>query len=314
MSLPVPLVREPVAAATGAPSASAPAATAPCASSSRRLRSPSRGPRTVDAMRRDATSPGAFAQPGWCFAAGLLVVSALLAGCSGQRQAHARTAAPARRTPPRRTVDVTRMTLGRSVRGKSIDVVHVRTRGARRTVLVVGCVHGNEPAGIGIARRLERARGHGLDVWVIEDLNPDGVAADTRQNADRVDLNRNFPERWRPLGAPGDQQYSGPRALSEPESRIAYRLIKRVRPAISIWFHQPLDVVDESGGDAGVERRFAALARLPLGRLTRYPGSAVGWQDSRLPGTTAFVVELPPGRLPPAGARRYARAVVSLAR
>src|SRR5205807_8051715 len=126
------------------------------------------------------------------------------------------------------------------------------------------------PAGIAIARTLERARGPGLDLWVIEDLNPDGVAAGTRQNADRVDLNRNFPERWRAIGAPGDQQYSGPRPLSEPEARIAYRLIRRVRPAIAVWFHQPIGVVDESGGNAGVERRFAALARLPLRRLTRY--------------------------------------------
>jgi len=207
---------------------------------------------------------------------------------------------------------VVRTTLGHSVRGRAIEAVHIDSAGARRAVLVVGCVHGNEPAGIAIARRLDRERRPGLDLWVIDDLNPDGVAADTRQNADRVDLNRNFPEHWRPIGHPGDQQYSGPHALSEPESRIADALIERVRPAVSIWFHQPLDVVDESGGDPGVERRFAALSGLPLRRLTRYPGSAVGWQDQTLPGTTAFVVELPGGRLTHGEIDRYARAVVAL--
>jgi len=154
----------------------------------------------------------------------------------------------------------------------------------------------------------------GVDVWVVDDLNPDGAAADTRQNARGVDLNRNFPYRWQAAGRPGDQQYSGPRPLSEPEARIAQRLVLSVRPQITIYFHQPLGVVDESGGDPRVERRFAELSGLPLRRLMRYAGSAVGWQNHRLPGSTAFVVELPPGELTPRSATHAARAILALAR
>ena len=90
-------------------------------------------------------------------------------------------------------------------------------------------------------------------------------------------------------------------------------MILRLRPAITIWFHQPLGLVDESGGSLAVERRFARVARLPLRRLTRYPGSAASWQDARLPRTTAFVVELPPG--PPSAGQvaRYANAVRTVA-
>src|SRR5207253_6374914 len=171
---------------------------------------------------------------------------------------------------------------------------------------------GNEPAGIAIAAQLERLRPPpDVDVWIVPDLNPDGVAADTRQNAHGVDLNRNFPFRWRPLGGVFD---SGPRPLSEPESRGAYRLILRVRPQISIWFHQHERVVDESGGNPSVERRFARLVGLPLRRLGRYPGSVVGWENHRLPGTTAFVVELPAGALSATAVSRYAAAVLAVAR
>jgi protein MpaA len=149
----------------------------------------------------------------------------------------------------------------------------------------------------------------GVDLWLIPTINPDGQAAATRQNARGVDLNRNFPWRWRPLGPRGTQQYAGTHALSETESRIAHSFIAHRRPAVTIWFHQPLGVVDESGGSLAVERRFARLAGLPLRRLPRYPGSASTWQNHRLRGTTAFVVELPPGRPARAQVRRWSAAV-----
>lgn len=132
-----------------------------------------------------------------------------------------------------------------------------------------------------MARRLDAsAVPRGIDLWVLDDLNPDGAAADTRQNAHGVDLNRKLPLRLE-----------------------VHRTTRR-----------SLGLVDESGGDPRVERRFAQLSGLPLRRLTRYPGSAVGWQNHRLPAGTAFVVELPPGRVTPPNSARLARAVLTLAR
>jgi protein MpaA len=207
---------------------------------------------------------------------------------------------------------VHRVLLGRSVDGRPIVAVELGTPGSARKVLVVGVVHGNEPAGIAIADLLISRRAlAGVDLWVVPSFNPDGVAAGTRGNAHGVDLNRNFPWRWRPLSG---VYYSGPHPLSEPESRIAYRLLVRLRPAVSIWFHQHLDLVDESGGSVAVERRFAALVGLRVARLTREPGSIVTWENERLHGGTAFVVELPAGSLSPAATDRFVRAIDVIAR
>ncbi len=202
--------------------------------------------------------------------------------------------------------------LGTSVQGRPIRAFHAGDPDEIR-VLVVGCIHGDECAGVRIADRLVRGRPRGfLDLWVVKTLNPDGRAAHTRQNARGVDLNRNFPFRWRP--GPRGRYYPGRRPLSERESRIAVRFVERIRPDVTIWFHQPLALVDRSGGDVRVQRRFARMVGLPLVQLGRLHGTATSWQNHRFPGTTAFVVELPGGPLRPLDARRFARAVFALAR
>ena len=175
--------------------------------------------------------------------------------------------------------------------GRPIVAAVDRAPEARLGVLVVGCIHGDETAGMRVARRLIAAAAPPrTELRVVPTLNPDGVADRTRGNAHGVDLNRNFPFGWRPLGG---LEYSGPHPLSEPESRAARDLIRRTAPDITIWFHQPLDLVDRSGGDAAVERRYAQLAGLPLVLLRRYHGSASTWQNQTWTGSTAFVVELP---------------------
>jgi hypothetical protein len=73
-----------------------------------------------------------------------------------------------------------------------------------------------------------------------------------------------------------------------------------------------LNLVDESRGSTAVERRFAALAGQRAARLQREPGSIVTWEDHSFKGT-AFVDELPAGRLSRAAAARFADAVAKLA-
>jgi len=204
--------------------------------------------------------------------------------------------------------------VGESVRGRPIRIVERGDPDPAHRILVVGNIHGNEPAGISIAERLESMPLPAeTDLWLIDTSNPDGVAAHTRTNADGVDLNRNFPWHWQRIGRPGDRYYSGPTPLSEPESRLLVRLIEHLRPQVTIWFHQPYGVVDESGGDVAIERRFADLVGMPLKRLPRYPGGVTNWQNARFPGTTAFVVELPPGSLSPLRVGQFARAVLAVA-
>ncbi len=198
--------------------------------------------------------------------------------------------------------------IGRSVDGRGITARVVGPDAAKRRILVVGCIHGNECAGLRVVHALARRRpAPGVQLWLIGELNPDGTAAGTRQNADGVDLNRNFPYHWQPVGDP--TYYSGTHPASEPETRAAIKLIRRIRPVVTIWYHQHQDLVDMSGGDRGVARRYAQLAHLRATCLPFLPGTATSWENHEFPRTTSFVVELPAGAVGDTALRHHLAAV-----
>ena len=91
---------------------------------------------------------------------------------------------------------------GRSRGGRS-RVTRIGDPAAPTTVLVVGSIHGTETAGHAVIARLRRTLPPaGVRLLLVRTANPDGVARGTRQNARGVDLNRNFPFRWRGGGRP----------------------------------------------------------------------------------------------------------------
>jgi protein MpaA len=228
---------------------------------------------------------------------GLIVVSLVAAGLA--------SAAPQSRQA---------LVLGHSVRGRPIVAYERGDRSAPATV-VVGVIHGTEPAGLAVIARLRRMPlPPGVHLRLVPTANPDGLAAGTRQNAHGVDLNRNWPAAWVHNGRPWDGYYSGPRPMSEPENRAMRAFLLRVRPKLTIWFHQPLDVVYGSDPHVAVLRRYARLSGLPYRRLTAPRGAATRWERKRFPRSPAFVVEFAGGPISNAAALRNAKAVLALAR
>ncbi len=203
-------------------------------------------------------------------------------------------------------------TIGRSEQGRPIRALLVGSPRAPAKLMVVGSLHGTEPAGKSVIARLRRARPpRGTALWLVEDANPDGAAAGSRHNASGVDLNRNFPYRWQ---AQDGVYESGPGPASEPETRVMQAFVERERPRVSVWYHQALRMVVASGGDVKLQRLYSRLSGLPRERLPAYTGTSTSWQNSSFAGDSAFVVELPGGALGRAGTRTHAGAVLGLAR
>lgn len=208
---------------------------------------------------------------------------------------------------------VHRETFGRSVEQRPLRLTRVGDPAAPHVVLVVGCIHGSEWAGMAVTRALRHATPpEGTQLLLIDTVNPDGSRRGGRGNARGVDLNRNFPWGWRPLDG---IFFSGRRPSSEPETRALQALVLRERPDVSIWFHQHLNWVDlQRGSSLKLMRRYARAAGMRAVRTPVLPGTVARWENHRLPSASAFVVELPAGPLPATRAAVHTRAVLAVAR
>jgi murein peptide amidase A len=239
-----------------------------------------------------------------------LVLTALLAGAAG---------GGAGADPPA-TAATQQERLGKSVQKRAITAVQVGDPAGTRVALAIGAIHGDERAGLRIVsalkREASRVRGGlaGTQLWAIATVNPDGLRAHTRKNSHGVDLNRNFPYRWRGDVPHSSGYYPGPRPASEPETRAVMRFVRRLRPDLSIWYHQPWGAVLACRGRPQAAVEYAKLVGMRTScRGKGLRGTAISWHRHTIPGSTAFVVEVPAGKVSGGTATRHARAALTLA-
>ncbi|MGD8500628.1 MAG: DUF2817 domain-containing protein [Phycisphaerales bacterium] len=139
---------------------------------------------------------------------------------------------------------------------------------------IMATIHGNEPAGTPLVRRLSRhLRQHpemlsGRTVVLLSVANPDGMARDSRHNAHGVDLNRNFEAANRI-----NSKESGLTALSEPEARVIRQLILQYNPDRIVTIHQPLACIDYDGPAQMLANHMGQYCSLPVKKLGARPGS-----------------------------------------
>ena len=209
--------------------------------------------------------------------------------------------------------------IGHSLAGRPIALHQSGDPKWSGELLVFGCIHGDECAASGIEPVSALSAGcpdPSADIYMLANLDPDGTTAGSRLNARGVDLNRNFPSQWQRIGRPFSPQYSGSRPFSEPETRLAAQVIRSVRPAATIWFHQyrgERPFVRAWGQSMAGGQKFADLARMPL-RAMRWPaGTGPNWQNHNFRGA-AFVVELPRGELGQRMRERLSKAIVRMGR
>jgi hypothetical protein len=167
-------------------------------------------------------------------------------------------------------------------------------------VLLMGGIHGDEYSAVSIMFKwLDKLNQHhsGLFHWqVIPLLNPDGLLhfrRAQRQNANGVDINRNFPSQdwdelalkyWVEKTFKNPRRYPGPEANSEFETQWFTNTIDTFNPDVIIAVHAPHRLVDYDGPLNAPHK----LGRLRLRQLGTFPGSLgnYGGVDRGLPVVT----------------------------
>jgi hypothetical protein len=192
---------------------------------------------------------------------------------------------------------VERRVIGTSVRGRDIVAYRKGNPDARRTVLVLGQMHGDEKAGTVTAGWIRHRLpvDSDADVWIVPTMNPDGLAADTRRNAHGVDLNRNFPTDGWVRTDPDSSTYGGPRAASEPETRAMARFLREIRPDWIVSVHQPYGSVGRNGKTPKLVRRLGHELHLPLEHISvgtpdaHVAPTLASWFNAKFPGGAVTV-------------------------
>ena len=206
--------------------------------------------------------------------------------------------------------------IGTSVEGRPIEAYRRGTPGGT-VVLVVGVIHGDEVAGLGIVSYLMNLDiPAGIDLWLVPSMNPDGAAHVTHTNANGVDLNRNFPYQWKKIFQLGNEEYSGPTRASEPETKAMMKFIREIQPELGIWYHQDLFRISPGTGINGdLRARYSQQTGIPLKSITggTYQGIAATWQRVTIPDSYSFVVELGPTPVRAKHLLRNANAVLDVA-
>ena len=180
----------------------------------------------------------------------------------------------------------TTQVIGTSVDGREITALVRHVRAPAHTVLVVGGIHGNEPASPPTVRAMVGATfADDVQVWLVPELNPDGVEAGTRWNANGVDLNRNFSWDWRPVDG-GD----GP--ISEPETLAITLLVDAIDPDLAVWVHQPYGYVSSVGHtDRSFETAWSIGSGLPTRSGVTQHGGGESWTVFEA-ATPAMLIEI----------------------
>jgi len=193
----------------------------------------------------------------------------------------------------------TEIEFGRSVQNRPLTFIRRGNPNGVR-VLAVGCIHGNECAGLAVTDILKSMEApSNIDLWILPKLNPDGTELNIRQNANKVDLNRNFPVRWKPLGKSGFWQWAGTGPATEPEVKSMLSLGKIIQPQLSIWYHQDYFRISPGvGRDGDMRERYAILVDLPVLKIEggTYSGTASMWSETLNDNdTTSLTVEFGKG-------------------
>lgn len=160
-----------------------------------------------------------------------------------------------------------------SPKGNEILLLKRSSDEFEKTVLVIGVFHGDEPDGEYLINRFLQERSSSPlknRLLFIPCLNPDGKSANSRVNANGVDLNRNFPtQNWEKTEK--DNYFGGEAPASEVETKFLVYVIDKYKPDLIITLHEPYKIVNYDGPAKEIAEKISEITGYNVEESIGYP-------------------------------------------
>lgn len=153
---------------------------------------------------------------------------------------------------------------------KEIVLIEQSADSFDKTILIIGVVHGDEPQGKFLIENYIRSLQADYiylqsnpknRLLFISCLNPDGLELKTRENANGIDLNRNFPTK--------NQEKSS--YIPEIEAKFVIDIIEEFSPDIILTLHAPYKVVNYDGPAEKIAHEISKIIGYPTSNDIGYP-------------------------------------------
>lgn len=178
-----------------------------------------------------------------------------------------------------------------SVKTKLNNTVELIGEEGENNILIIGVFHGDEPQGkylieeyLNKLAKLNVLNKHFSknkknNLLFIPCLNPDGMANNTRTNANGTDLNRNFPTKnWgQNEGENADcnneksNYYGGKSPASEIETKFLIDTIEKYTPKLILTIHTPYKTVNYDGPAEKAAQMISDIIKYPVEKSIGYP-------------------------------------------
>ena len=160
----------------------------------------------------------------------------------------------------------------KTLKNNTIELIETQNKNYDKTILLIGVFHGEEPQGEYLIKEylktdLSKIKNRLL---IIPCLNPDGKSINKRQNANGVDLNRNFPTKnWKLTDNP--EYFGGNSPASETETQFMIEVLANYKIDAILSIHAPFKVVNYDGPAKGIAEKISKITNYPVQADIGYP-------------------------------------------
>ena len=153
----------------------------------------------------------------------------------------------------------------KTVKNNTIELLETDNEKYDKTILIIGVFHGEEPQGEYLIREYLKTDLSGIKnkLLFIPCLNPDGKIINKRQNANGIDLNRNFPTKnWKVTDNP--EYFGGTSPASETETKFMIDVLSNYKIDAILSIHAPFKIVNYDGPAKEIAKKISDITGYPV--------------------------------------------------